>query len=227
MGILRRIETKHPVHMVIIADNSNSIRNEASIYSQALQEWIYSLQSKTRGEKAWFFISYILMGTDARVLCEFTNVNDIDAASLRVNGEGGATNMVAALQHARSLVEKYHQPNHCEPAVFLYTDGKPFINGHRDERPGTLQAAQTLYNVRLPDGITQQGMQPELIVVGVGRDIERDFMARLPRSPAFAKFVAAAHQLLELLPEIGTPVLGSSEQGGIWDAVKLTEVDEL
>jgi uncharacterized protein YegL len=205
---MQRIQTANPVHIVMIADNSGSILHEAHYYSEALQEWIMGLQAFTRGTKDYFYISYLLMGSKVDVLCEFTSVNEIDAGSVLVNGRGGTTNMDGSLTLAAQLVQKHHRPHHCDPAVFMYTDGKP------DRAHKTEDAARSLLGLSLPGG-----QQVQLIPIGVGEAIDRAYLSRLPRDPRFAKFAPNSEELSRLLPAVGTPTAGVVTEGGIWDNI--------
>src|SRR5580658_2007633 len=121
-----RIQSANPMHIVLLADNSGSLQGQpAKDVTEAVQTWILELQQATRGKKEYFKFSFITFGSSSEVIAAAVNVNDVDAATVVIDGNGGSTNMSAALIDARAVVTRSAAPHHCPPFVFLYTDGQP------------------------------------------------------------------------------------------------------
>jgi hypothetical protein len=166
------------------------------------------------GKKPFFKFSFIVFGTSSDVFVEAADVNDIDPDKIVIDGEGGTTNLAAALEDARVLVEKHARPNHCPPFVFVFTDGCPSLDGNTSDEVNALSRGSALKSSALPSG------SPRIVTLGFG-DINDSFMARLATRPSFFKKVSNPDELIELLPSIGTPTqvdgrpptVGSMETG--------------
>lgn len=188
-----RIQSANPMHIVLLADNSGSLHGDPAVeITEAVQNWIYELQQATRGKKEYFKFSFITFGSSSEVIVAGVNVNEVDAATVVIDGQGGSTNMSAALLDARDVVAQSAAPHHCPPFVFLYTDGNP------DDANGALAAASTLKSLSLPCGA------PRIVALGFG-SVNDAFLRQVATSPEFYKRVANSQELMRLLPAIGTP----------------------
>lgn len=188
-----RIQTGHPMHIVLVADDSGSMAGPpAQKATEAIRTWILELQQVTRGQKEYFKFSLIAFGSSSEVIAVGVNVNEIDADTVVVNGNSGSTNMAAALADARDAVIQTAAPHHCPPFVFLYTDGHP------DDATAALEAAEALKATNLPCGC------PRLVSFGIG-SVNDQLLRQMATSPEFYKHVDDPQALIRLLPAIGTP----------------------
>lgn len=188
-----RIQSSNPMHIVLLADNSGSLEGQpARDVTEAIQNWIYELQQVTRGKKEYFKFSFITFGSSADVIASGVNVNDVDAATVIIDGGGGTTNMAEALLTARTVIAQNAASHHCPPFVFLYTDGHP------DDANAALVAASQLKTLNLSCGA------PRIIALGFGTAND-DLLRKIATSSEFYKRVANSQALMRLLPAIGTP----------------------
>lgn len=188
-----RIQSANPMHIVLLADNSGSLQGQpAKDVSDAVQNWIYELQQSTRGKKEYFKFSFITFGSSSEVIAAAVNVNDVDASTVIIDGNGGSTNMSAALADARAVITQNAAPHHCPPFVFLYTDGHP------DDPTAALDAASDLKGTSLACGA------PRVVALGFG-SVNDAFLRQVATSPEFYKRVSSSQELMRLLPAIGTP----------------------
>jgi hypothetical protein len=150
------------------------------------------------GKKPYFKFSFITFGDRSQVVAEAVNINDVDAEVVSIRGDGGGTNMIAALTDARQLVLRHAKPADCPPFAFLFSDGVPLTDGRTPDVPNTLAAAAALKNIVLPTG------SPRLVTLGFGK-VDDAFMGQLASRPDFYKKVSTPQDLTSLLPDIGTP----------------------
>lgn len=193
----RRICRAHPMHIVLVADNSSSMNSaSAAELGRGVQDWITELQALAGGgTKTYFRFSMIVFGSAAKVVHEAVNINDIDTDTLPplINGAGGTTNLAAALELASQiLAEDYSRAEDCPPFVFLYTDGRP------DDPAAALEAASVLKTTPLKSGV------PRVVVLGLA-DADEGFLQNVATSPEFYKHCQDSQRLATLLPKIGTP----------------------
>jgi uncharacterized protein YegL len=189
-----RIQSANPMHIVLLADNSRSMRGQPAMdATEAVQDWILELQGVTRGKKEYFKFSFITFGSSSEVIASAVNINDVDAATVIVDGNGGSTNMYAALVDACDVIARIAAPHHCPPFVFLFTDGNP------DDASAALTEASKLKSLSLPCG------SPRIVTLGFG-SANDGFLRQVATSPEFYKRVANSRDLVHFLPAIGTPV---------------------
>jgi uncharacterized protein YegL len=194
-----RIQSANPMHMLLLADNSGSLEGEpAAQVTKAIKNWILKMQMVSLGKKPYFKFSFVTFGDRSQVVAEAVKINDVDSEVVCIRGDGGGTNMIAALTDARLLVQRHVKPEDCPPFVFLFSDGVPLTDGRTPDVPHTLAAAAALKSIALPNG------SPRLVTLGFGK-VDDAFMARLASRPDFYKKVSSPQDLVSLLPDIGTP----------------------
>ncbi len=209
-GANKRICGANPMHLILIADDSDSMAGDKSLHvSQGIAEWIVHLQMMTRGIKPWFRFSFVLFGTTATALVQNQDINNIDEKSIFLRGSSGTTNMTHALQLAAEVIAASNpQPEHCRPFVFIYTDGQA------DDPESAHEAAYKLKKLPLPCG------SPHVVTLGIV-DADHEFLSRLATSPEFYVPCGDAETLRRLLPSIGTPgKVASATESGLGEQIR-------
>lgn len=208
----KRITGKSPMHMVLIADDSGSMKGDpAAAATKAIHAWVNELYVATRGKKPYFRFSLISFGSTPTVVAEALDVRDIDVKPFVLDGSSGRTNLVAALAAARQIVSRDGATaEHCPPVVFLFTDGKPTDeNGH--ETPlatnAALAEAQALKATPLVCG------SPFIVALGFGEASDA-FLSQVASTPGLYRRLKSAQELIALLPDIGTPTVGGEGEEG-------------
>lgn len=202
-----QIQSAHPMHIVLIADDSRSLRGEpAQKVTEAIRAWLLELQTSARGKKEWFLFSLITFGTSPNLIVEAVSLNHVDAGKITIVGRSGTTNMAAALDLARSVIERAALPHHCPPFAFIYTDGRPYTDAPDvDDVDATLTAADSLKHLALPVDWEASGMtSPRLVTLGFG-NVDDKLMRKIATCPKFYKRFHTADDLIESLPRLGTP----------------------
>lgn len=192
----KRICRDHPMHIVLLADDSGSMKGKpAQDVTLGIRTWLSELQAASAGgTKCYFLFSFVVFGSHARAIVSATNLNDIEPEEIAVEGASGKTNMAEALAVAREVLSADRStPAFCPPFVFLYTDG------HADDRDRALEQANLLKDMRLSCGT------PQIVTLGFGDSTDDDLLARLATSPELYKKTRDASELAMLLPAIGTP----------------------
>lgn len=195
----RRIQSANPMHMLLLADNSGSLRGApAAAVTEAIRNWVVKLQMVSLGKKPYFKFSFVVFGSTSEVIAEAVNVNDVDSDAVDIDGNGGTTNLAAALADAIALVERHAEAHHCPPFVFVFTDGAPSLDGKTSDEASALATGTALKNLNLSCG------SPRVVTLGFGK-LNDAFMRALASRPEFYKRVANAQELIQLLPSVGTP----------------------
>ncbi len=212
----KRITGKSPMHMVLIADDSGSMKGEpAQAATKAIHAWVNELYVATRGKKPYFRFSLVSFGSTPSIVAEALDVRDVEVKTFILDGSSGRTNLPAALAAARQIVTRdAATAEHCPPVVFLFTDGKPTDEqGH--ETPGATSAAlveaQALKATPLACG------SPFIVALGFG-DASDTFLQQVASTPALYHRLPNAQALIALLPDIGTPTVGGEgDEGTVGD----------
>jgi uncharacterized protein YegL len=133
----RKARQSQPQLVCIVADNSDSMAGEkAKAATQGIHEMLTNAQ--TRGpqgvERSSYRLLLIRFSNDAKIApgCDMTPVRQIDPQTIEVCGDGGQTNITAALQltrdrlapYMKSLQERPENAEHPLPLVLLYSDGE-------------------------------------------------------------------------------------------------------
>jgi uncharacterized protein YegL len=155
-------------------------------------------------------LSLIRFGSEAQIdpHCDMTPVRQIDPQAIEIRGDGGQTNITAALQLALDRLKPYMQalqehPEHAEhplPLVMLYSDGEHNVG------PGPQAVAAQIKDLKL-DG------QPVVIVcagVAVGDGRPDEATLREIASPECYLPVTASEVLARFLAEVGSSGLSSA-----------------
>jgi Mg-chelatase subunit ChlD len=210
----KRITGKSPMHMVLIADDSGSMKGPPSAAATtAIHAWVNELYVKTRGRKPYFQFSLVSFGSIPTIVVEKTDVRDIDVTSFVLQGGSGYTNLADALATVRQILARDGATaDHCPPFVFLFTDGKPTEpNGQTSDAAAQAaqDAATALKMLPLPCG------SPFVVALGFG-NVSDSFLQQVASAPQLYHRIPNAQALIQLLPEIGTPTVeGAGEEGTV------------
>ncbi|QDV85404.1 vWA domain-containing protein [Planctomycetes bacterium TBK1r] len=128
--------------VVVIADNSSSMygpKAEAAV--EGIENMIIECQTKGR-EQSLYRVLLIVFADKATIHseCKRTPVMEIDTDKISFRGDGGGTNMRAALRLAHSQISEYldeisnhpQKSKHPLPLVIFFSDGR---NGYQDPKP--------------------------------------------------------------------------------------------
>jgi len=189
-----RVTSKTPWHMIWVLDDSGSMRGPGSVaVNNAIKELIDALVTASMGQKPYFKVSVISFGSQPFVLAEAEVETSLDESKVAsFSGDSGSTNMGAALDEAKRLLERNPgKETDFEPFVFLFSDGKP------DNRDVALRSADKIKSLKLASGV------PRLVTIGVG-DVDEDLMERAATNQELYKKLANYEEIVKLLPAIGT-----------------------
>src|SRR5262245_14869085 len=144
-----RVTSNSPWHLVFVLDDSGSMSGTpANTLNRALDEMIEEMKLLSQGTKPYFKISVIVFGSNVSTIAEAESEQTLDKTKVTgFSGNGGSTNMAAALSEAASLLQRRPgTANDFDPYVFLLTDGQP------DDRNAALNAAQAIKNMQVAAG---------------------------------------------------------------------------
>lgn len=130
----RSVKPNRQQLVVVIADNSGSMRGQkAQAAVEGVKQMIIECQSRSGDENSLYRVLLILFGDHATIdpNCRRTPVLEIDTNEIHFNGDGGGTNIPAALNLAYSQIHEYlaeiadhpHKNKHPLPLVILFSDG--------------------------------------------------------------------------------------------------------
>lgn len=139
----RSVKPNRQQLVVVIGDNSGSMRGQkAQAAVEGVRQMIIECQSRSGDENSLYRVLLILFGNEATIdpNCRRTPVLEIATEEISFKGDGGGTNLRAALELAHSQVSEYlaeiaehpHKNKHPLPLVFLFSDGH---NGDNFGRP--------------------------------------------------------------------------------------------
>ena len=131
----RTARNSRPQLVCVLADNSGSMRGDkAHAATEGIRELL--LECQTRGprgrDRSYFRFVMIRFGNEAELVVNCEAVRDVDPDSIQVLGDGGGTNITAALEMAHSGVQRYlrefvaehsERDQHPVPIVLLFSDG--------------------------------------------------------------------------------------------------------
>lgn len=189
-----RVTSKNPWHIVLVLDDSGSMSGqECADLNEAIKELVDALVTASMGQKPYFKVSVISFGSNCQTLAEAVTENDLDENVIaNFSGDSGSTNAAVALDEAARILRKYPgEETDFEPFVFFLSDGHP------DNAPQALQAADTIKNMALPSGT------PRLVTLGFG-SVDHDFMGAVAKNSELYKKMNSSKDIVQLLPAIGT-----------------------
>jgi uncharacterized protein YegL len=201
----KRVTSRSPIHMLMIADNSSSMQHgdAARLVTDAIRAWVNELYMATRGTKPYFRFSLIVFGSDVGVTVEALDVRDINPQNFSLDGRGGTTNLTKALKVAKELLGRDGATaEHCPPFVFPLSDGAPTDDqGHAtaEAQRAALSAAEELKALPLLCGF------PNVVALGFG-DVKDEFLRAVASDGLFRR-IPNPRALIDLLPDIGTPTV--------------------
>lgn len=133
----RQAKQTRPQLVCVLADNSGSMSGEkAKAATDGIREMIMECQSRgpTGPERSYFKLLLVRFDSAAAVdpRCDMTPVRKIDPDQIEIRGDGGQTNITAALQVALDRLRPYMQSlqdhperaEHPVPLVILFSDGE-------------------------------------------------------------------------------------------------------
>ncbi len=204
----RKARQSRPQLVYVLADNSGSMAGpKADAATAGIREMLLRCQTTgPRGpERSYFRLVLIRFGSTAAVDpgCNMTPVRKIDADSISIVGDGGVTDMTAALQLAYGSLQSYmtdlqthaEREEHPLPLVLLFSDG--FHNGPGDPA----RVAQQIKSFALGgDSVT-------IAAAGVATDASDKPDEKLLRkiaSPDCYVHIERVQALSEFLAEVGS-----------------------
>lgn len=209
----RTARQSRPQAVCVLADNSGSMAGpKAQAATKGIQEMVLNCQTRgPRGvERSYFQLVLIRFGSNAEVdpQCNMTPVREIDADNIEVRGDGGGTNITAALELAygglerymRKVVEPHEQrAQHPLPLVLLFSDGH---NGYGDPEP----IAEEIKRLNI------DGNPISIACAGVSTDDsdspDEDLLRRIA-SPECYLHIDNARLLSSFLAEVGSSAVSS------------------
>lgn len=209
----RQARRSRPQLVCILADNSGSMRGpKAEAATHGIREMLMRCQSRgPRGrDRSYFRLVLIEFGDTAQVLphCAMTPVRHIDPESISITGNGGGTNLTAALELAYDGLKRYlregienhaDRANHPLPLLLVFSDGR---NGY-----GKPEAA-----VERLKSLQIDGERIPIAVAGVSVDTTDKLDEKLLRRLASPKcYVHISHpeSLQEFLANVGSSAASS------------------
>lgn len=133
----RQARQTRPQVVCILADNSGSMAGEKAVAAtQGIREMLMECQARGPAgpDRSYFKLLLIRFGDAAAIdpLCDMRPVRKIDPDGIEVQGNGGQTNITAALRLALDRLQPYMQDlqshperaDHPLPLVLLFSDGQ-------------------------------------------------------------------------------------------------------
>jgi uncharacterized protein YegL len=133
----RQAKQSRPQLVCVLADNSGSMAGEkAKVATNGIREMIMECQSRgpTGPDRSYFKLLLVRFDSNAAVdaQADVTPVRKIDPDQIEIRGDGGQTNITAALQVAldrlrpymESLKDHPDRADHPVPLVIVFSDGE-------------------------------------------------------------------------------------------------------
>jgi len=212
--MLRQAKQTRPQLVCILADNSGSMSGEkAKAATDGIREMIMECQSRgpTGPERSYFKLLLVRFGSTAEVdpQCDMTPVRKIDPDQIEILGDGGQTNITAALQvtldrlcpYMHSLQDHPERAEHPVPLVILFSDGEHNVG------EGPQSVAEQIRQLNL-DG------DPVVIAaagVAVGNDAPDENMLRAIASPECYVHITNAQALSRFISSVGSSGVSSAK----------------
>lgn len=210
----RNAKQSRPQLVCVLADNSGSMSGEkAQAATNGIREMIMECQSRgpTGPERSYFRLLLIRFDGAAAVdpQGDLTPVRKIDPDQIEIRGDGGQTNITAALQIALDRLRPYlellqYHPERAEhpvPLVILFSDGEHNVG------PGPQPVADQIRQLNLdgdPVVIAAAGVS-----VGGGQPDEKTL--RAIASPECYVHITDAQVLTRFISSVGSSGVSSAK----------------
>ncbi len=134
---MRQARQSRPQLVVVLADNSGSMAGDkAQAATQGIREMLMECQSRGPAgpDRSYFRLLLIRFDHEAVIdpLCDMTPVRSIDPDRVAIDGQGGQTDITAALElalmrlkpYVESLQQHAERADHPLPLVLVFSDGE-------------------------------------------------------------------------------------------------------
>ena len=210
----RNARRSRPQLVCVLADNSGSmVGAKAEAATAGIQEMLLNCQTRgPRGaDRSYFKLALIRFGSTAKVdeRCNMTPVRQIDPDTISIVGDGGGTDMTAALEIAYEGLQQYMEllASHAErsqhplPLVLLFSDG--YHNGPGDP-------ADVASKIK---SLTLDGDRIMIAAAGVaiGSELPDADLLRRVASPECYLDITDARMLKLFLAEVGSLVVSTPD----------------
>lgn len=178
-----------PTDVVLAIDLSGSMNNDGGAPPQPITDALQAAAGFATALAVDDQIAVVTFATDARLEVEFTTSfasisNLIQGLQIEAAEETGFTNTIAALETARAeLVSSRHNLD-ARRVLVLLTDGLPTVDG--DEDVVTLAE-------EIADSLDGEGI--EIYAIGLGENVDRDFVLHIASSDQTAYFAPSGADL--------------------------------
>ncbi len=192
-----RISSISPWHLVLVLDDSGSMQGAPiRMLNEAIERMIDEMKLLSGGMKPYFRISIVSFGSEAKILSEAENEQDIDIKDVTgMKGKSGGTMASKALARARSILERNPgEPSHFDPFLFFFSDGHP-----HDANEALLEG-ERIKALSLPSGTVR------LITIGVGQANEEFLRQLATQREGIPRYLGLKNvkDVLDFFPDIGT-----------------------
>lgn len=220
----RQARQTRPQLVCVLCDNSGSMAGEkAAAATDGVREMLMECQSRgpSGPERSYFKLLLVRFGSDATIdsQADLTPVRKIDPDQIEIYGDGGQTNITAALQltldrlrpYLQSLQEHPERTEHPLPLVLLFSDGE-----HNVGSPPQAVAEQVKQ-------LTLDGEQVVIAAAGVsvGGDKPDEATLKAIASPECYVHIGNAQVLSRFISSVGSS--GASRTKDIAAVIKTLE----
>ena len=208
----RQAKQSRPQLVCVLADNSGSMAGEkAKAATNGIREMIMECQSRgpTGPDRSYFRLLLVRFDSNAAVdpQADLTPVRKIDPDQIEIRGDGGQTNITAALQPALDRLSPYMQSlqdhperaEHPVPLIIIFSDGEHNVGS------GPQPVAEQIKQLKLdgdPVIIATAGVS-----VGGGQPDEKTL--RTIASPECYVHIANAQALSQFISSVGSSGVSS------------------
>jgi uncharacterized protein YegL len=192
-----KVTESSPVHIVFILDNSSSMGSTGANeeLKKSLAVTLDEFKSWTGESKKYFYITLITFATGTEVVYEHVLSNELgDDSFTALNGKGGTTNVVPALNEAYKILERDGaDEDHYKPLIIVLSDG-----GFHDERSDIEASAKKLKEMNHPAGT------PMIICLALGTNKEEVVLKEMSSEGRAYARINSKEDLISIMPTIGT-----------------------
>ena len=227
----RTARQSRPQLVCVLADNSASMRGKKAVAAtNGIREMLLNCQTRgPRGaDRSYFRLALIKFGDRAELVanCNMAPVRQIDSDSVEIAGNGGGTNITAALEMAYDGLERYvrdvlgehpERRQHPLPLLVLFSDGR---NGYGKPEPVAARIKR----------LTLDG--DPVVIAGAGVSVSEsdkldEEQLREIASPECYLHITDARVLSHFLAEVGSSGASSPREiAQVIDRVRCTRCDD-